>query len=229
MLIDGLKYKTATGLEVDKQQITFAAYPTKGSTARRSCRRSPAARSTARMFSAGASFSTGRCRTAADGVLVFQGRVSTVDSVGRTQAKITVASDLGGVGIRHAAQPVRPDVQSRPLRPGLRRQRAPHSRSRARSAPARPRRTINWAGAQVGHGCKARSPCERLERRNSDHHQSHQPRRRARPALSAALSGRRWRHFHRLLRLRPYDRDLQGEVQQRPFTSAASRSCRRSS
>lgn len=30
----------------------------------------------------------------ADGVLVFQGRVSTVDSVGRTQAKITIASDL---------------------------------------------------------------------------------------------------------------------------------------
>ena len=27
-LIDGLKYKTAVGLEVDKQQITLAAYPT---------------------------------------------------------------------------------------------------------------------------------------------------------------------------------------------------------
>ena len=63
VLIDGLKYKTATGLEVDKQQLTFAAYPSQGISGRRSFSRWRAARSTARMFSAGACFSTARCRT----------------------------------------------------------------------------------------------------------------------------------------------------------------------
>ena len=40
------------------------------------------------------SFSRGRMGAVVGGVRLFQGRVSTVDSVGRTQATLTVASDL---------------------------------------------------------------------------------------------------------------------------------------
>ena len=94
VLIDGLKYKTATGLEVDKQQITIAARPTD--------------------LVAGAMFLNALRDGAFDGcviqrdrvfmialghppvggVTLFHGRISTVDQVGRTSAKITVASDL---------------------------------------------------------------------------------------------------------------------------------------
>ena len=94
VLIDGLKYKTATGLEVDKQQLTFAAYPSQGISG------SSFLQSVAGGALDGAHVQRWRVfldrslPNGADGVLVFQGRVSTVDSVGRTQAKITVASDL---------------------------------------------------------------------------------------------------------------------------------------
>ncbi len=93
-LIDGLKYKTATGLEVDKQQITFAAYPTTEMNG------APILRAIATGAFDGARvqryrvFLSNALTGGVDGVLLFQGRVSTVDSVGRTQAKITVASDL---------------------------------------------------------------------------------------------------------------------------------------
>jgi uncharacterized phage protein (TIGR02218 family) len=94
MLIDGLKYKCSVGLEVDKQQITIAAWPNQAING------APILRAIA-----GGAFDGARLQRyrvfidpslpgGADGVLVFQGRVSTVDSVGRTQAKITVASDL---------------------------------------------------------------------------------------------------------------------------------------
>ena len=93
-LIDGLKYKTAVGLEVDKQQITIAAYPTT------TMNGAPLMRAIAGGAFDGARvqrwrvFISNQLTNGVDGVLLFQGRVSTVDSVGRTQAKITVASDL---------------------------------------------------------------------------------------------------------------------------------------
>ena len=94
VLIDGLKYKTETGLSVDKQQITIAAWPTQ------TLNGAPFL-----MAVAGGAFDGAHVKRyrvfldpslpgGADGVLLFQGRVSTVDSVGRTQAKITIASDL---------------------------------------------------------------------------------------------------------------------------------------
>ena len=94
VLIDGLKYKSAVGLEVDKQQLTIAAWPTQ------TINGAPVLQALA-----GGAFDGARVQRwrvfldpslpgGADGVLLFQGRVSTVDSVGRTQAKLTVASDL---------------------------------------------------------------------------------------------------------------------------------------
>jgi uncharacterized phage protein (TIGR02218 family) len=93
-LVQGLKYKGTIGLEVDKQQITIAARPTDTIN--------------------GAPFLIALCDGALDGapvyrdrvfltapngsivggVRMFQGRVSTVDNVGRTSATLTVASDL---------------------------------------------------------------------------------------------------------------------------------------
>ena len=94
VLIDGLKYKCATGLEVDKQQLTIAAWLTQ------TLNGAPVLQALAGGAFDGAHVQRYRVFIdpslpgGADGVLVFQGRVSTVDSVGRTQAKITVASDL---------------------------------------------------------------------------------------------------------------------------------------
>ena len=93
-LVQGFKYKANVGLEVDKQQIAIAARPTdliSGSPALNAIR--------AGAFD-GASvqrdrvFLTSIGGATIGGVMLFHGRVSTVDSVGRTSAQITVASDL---------------------------------------------------------------------------------------------------------------------------------------
>ena len=93
-LVQGLKYRCSVGLDVDKQQITIAARSTD--------------------LVGGAMFLAALCDGAFDGCLVqrdrvfmsalgqppvggvtlFHGRLSTVDQVGRTSAKVTVASDL---------------------------------------------------------------------------------------------------------------------------------------
>ena len=93
-LVQGLKYRASVGLEVDKQQIAIAARPTdlvSGSPVLNALR--------AGAFD-GASlqrdrvFMTALGQPPIGGVTLFHGRVSTVDSVGRTRATITVASDL---------------------------------------------------------------------------------------------------------------------------------------
>ena len=93
-LVSGLKYKGSVGLEVDKQQITIAARPTdvvNGAPLLVALR--DGAFDGAPSI-ATASSSTGPAGTVVGGVRLFQGRISTVDSVGRTQATVTVATDL---------------------------------------------------------------------------------------------------------------------------------------
>ncbi len=93
-LVSGLKYKGSVGLEVDKQQITIAARPTdtiNGAPVLIALRDgafdgAPVYRDRV--------FLSGPMGSVVGGVRMFQGRVSTVDSVGRTQATLTVASDL---------------------------------------------------------------------------------------------------------------------------------------
>jgi uncharacterized phage protein (TIGR02218 family) len=93
-LVSGLKYKGSVGLEVDKQQITIAARPTdvvNGAPFLIALRDgafdgAPVYRDRV--------FLTGPAGGVVGGVRMFQGRISTVDSVGRTQATVTVASDL---------------------------------------------------------------------------------------------------------------------------------------
>ncbi len=93
-LVQGLKYKGTVGLEVDKQQIIIVARPTdliNGAPFLEALRDgafdgAPVYRDRV--------FLTGPNGTVVGGVRMFQGRVSTVDAVGRTQATVTVASDL---------------------------------------------------------------------------------------------------------------------------------------
>jgi uncharacterized phage protein (TIGR02218 family) len=93
--VDGLKFKQAVGVDVDNQQISIAALSTD-------------------TITGGASFLQGLrnhafdgCRiqrfrvffsdrlggTVVGGVLLFQGRLGTIDQIGRTSAKLTVNSD----------------------------------------------------------------------------------------------------------------------------------------
>ena len=93
-LVSGLKYKGTVGLEVDKQQITIAARPSdviNGAPFLIALRDgafdgAPVYRDRV--------FLTAPQGSVVGGVRLFQGRVSTVDNVGRTQATLTVASDL---------------------------------------------------------------------------------------------------------------------------------------
>ncbi len=93
-LVSGLKYKGTVGLEVDKQQITIAARPSdviNGAPFLIALRDgafdgAPVYRDRV--------FVTAPQGSVVGGVRLFQGRVSTVDNVGRTQATLTVASDL---------------------------------------------------------------------------------------------------------------------------------------
>lgn len=93
-LVSGLKYKATTGLEVDKQQINVAARPTD------LINGAPFLAALRDGAFDGASvqrdrvFLTSPGGAVVGGVTLFKGRISTIDQVGRTQAILTVASDL---------------------------------------------------------------------------------------------------------------------------------------
>lgn len=120
-LINGLKYKCSVGLEVDRQQIGIAARPTDlvngamflqmladgafdGAIVQRDRVFLTAAAPIGQYwpllsddFNPDESSDFGPISVASSvigGVTLFHGRVSTVDEVGRTTAKLTVASDL---------------------------------------------------------------------------------------------------------------------------------------
>lgn len=93
-LVQGLKYKSSVGLEVDKQQITIAARPTdliNGSPFLNALRQGALDGATVQRDRV---FMTALGQPPVGGVTLFHGRVSTVDSVGRTSATVTIASDL---------------------------------------------------------------------------------------------------------------------------------------
>jgi uncharacterized phage protein (TIGR02218 family) len=93
-LVMGLKFKQSVGLEVDKQQITIAARPAdliSGAPALNAIRDGAFDGATVQRDRV---FLTAIGGSVIGGVTLFHGRVSTIDSVGRTQAQMTVASDL---------------------------------------------------------------------------------------------------------------------------------------
>ena len=96
ILVDGLKYKAAIGLDVDQQQITVAARSTDTITggapflqALRDGSFDGCEIERARVF-----FSDRIGGTAIGSVTLFKGRLGNVDQIGRTTAKLTVNSDL---------------------------------------------------------------------------------------------------------------------------------------
>ena len=94
ILIDGLGFKCALGLDVDEQQVTLAARPTDtigGVPALTAIHRGALDGCTVRRERA---FLTGWSAPPLGSVVLFQGRVTSVDAVGRTSAMVTVASDL---------------------------------------------------------------------------------------------------------------------------------------
>ena len=94
VLVDGLTFKTTTGLDVDQQHISIAARPTDtigGVPFLVALRQGvfdgcELQRERAFLASWGA--------TPIGSVILFKGRLTSVDSIGRTSAEITVASDL---------------------------------------------------------------------------------------------------------------------------------------
>jgi uncharacterized phage protein (TIGR02218 family) len=98
--VSGLKYKASTGVNVDKQQITISAYPgyTIGG--------APFLAALQQKLFDGAEIQRERVFFSSYGavpplvpigngsVILFKGRVSTIEEIGRTTAKVTVASDL---------------------------------------------------------------------------------------------------------------------------------------
>jgi len=96
ILVDGLKYKAAIGLEVDQQQITIAARSTDTITsgapflqALRDGSFDGAEIVRYRVF-----FSDKIGGAAIGSVLLFKGRLGVIDEIGRTSAKLTINSDL---------------------------------------------------------------------------------------------------------------------------------------
>jgi uncharacterized phage protein (TIGR02218 family) len=93
-LVSGLKYKGTVGLDVDKQQITIAARPTdliNGAPFLIALRDGAFDGAEVIRYRV---FLTAPAGTVVGGVIMFKGKIATVDNVGRTQATITVASDL---------------------------------------------------------------------------------------------------------------------------------------
>lgn len=94
VLVDGLTFKCEVGLQVDQQQITLAAQPTD------TIGGIPFLQAIRNGILDGAevqrerAFLTSWTEAPVGSVVLFKGRVGTVDSVGRTSAKITVNSDL---------------------------------------------------------------------------------------------------------------------------------------
>lgn len=93
-LVQGLKFKCAVGLEVDKQQISIVARPTDlvaGAMFLNALRDGAFDGCAVQRDRA---FMNALGQPPIGGVALFHGRLSTVDQVGRTSAKVTVASDL---------------------------------------------------------------------------------------------------------------------------------------
>ncbi len=94
VLVQGLKLKCAVGLEVDRQQITIAAWPGTEITGNPWMNLIREGAFDGATVQRDRVFMSPYLPGGIDGLTLFKGRVATVDSVGRTSAKVTVASPL---------------------------------------------------------------------------------------------------------------------------------------
>lgn len=98
LLVSGLKFKCSIGLEVDQQQISISARPTD------TVYGLPILQALSQGVFDGCeiqrervflnSWSSGDTANPIGSVILFKGRIGTIDSIGRTSAQITVNSDL---------------------------------------------------------------------------------------------------------------------------------------
>lgn len=93
-LVAGLKFRVSAGLEVDKQQLTISARPTDLVNGAMFLNALRGGAFDGAIIQRDRVFMTALGQTPIGGVTLFHGRISTVDQVGRTSAKVTVASDL---------------------------------------------------------------------------------------------------------------------------------------
>jgi uncharacterized phage protein (TIGR02218 family) len=94
VLVDGLKFKCAAGLDVDQQKITISARPIdtiNGVPFLEAIRNGVLDGCEVQREKA---FLTSWTTAPVGSVILFKGRVGTIDSIGRTTAQITVNSDL---------------------------------------------------------------------------------------------------------------------------------------
>ncbi len=96
VLVDGLKYKSGVGLEVDQQQISISARATDtvpgGAPVLQALR--DGAFDGCEIVRQRVFFSDRLGGTAIGAVTLFKGRLGTIDQIGRTSARLTVNSDL---------------------------------------------------------------------------------------------------------------------------------------
>lgn len=98
VLVDGLRYKCTLGLDVDQQQVTISAK------ARDTVGNIPFLQALRNGAFDGAeiqreraflnSWSPSDCASPIGSVILFKGRIGSIDSIGRTSAQVTVNSDL---------------------------------------------------------------------------------------------------------------------------------------
>ncbi len=93
-LVQGLKYRCSVGLDVDKQQILISARPTDLVAGAMFLNALRSGAFDGCSIQRDRVFMTALGQSPVGGVTLFRGRLSTVDEVGRTSARITVASDL---------------------------------------------------------------------------------------------------------------------------------------
>ena len=227
-LVSGLKYKGSVGLEVDKQQIGIAARPTdviNGAPFLIALRDgafdgAPVYRDRV--------FLTAPNGAVVGGVRMFQGRISTVDHVGRTQATLTVASDLVILDYDMPKNLFSPTCLHVLYDAGCGVIRGTFSISGTVAA-----RFELEHGQLLRRSRGRRARIDRLLFRGERQHPRDGPQRERGRLLfadvSAALRTLSGGRVHRRLWLRPHPSHLSGQIQQPRRTFAGSLMCRRHS
>jgi len=150
VLVDGLKFKCAAGLEVDQQQITVSARATDtvgGVPFLQALRNGvfdgcEIQRERAFLNS----WSPANTASPIGSVILFKGRIGTIDNVGRTTAQITVNSDLVLLDLQMPRNVYSPSCQHVLYDSGCTLVKSAFGAAGTVGAGSTPS-TVNWAGA----------------------------------------------------------------------------------
>lgn len=150
ILVDGLKFKCTVGLEVDQQQITVAARATD------TVGGVPFLQALANGVFDGCeiqrvraflnSWSAPDAANPIGSVILFKGRIGTIDSIGRTSAQITVNSDLVLLDLQMPRNVYSPSCQHVLYDSGCTLAKSAHGTDGIVEAGSTVK-LINWAGA----------------------------------------------------------------------------------